>query len=39
MRDASLLVVLDEPTAALDAETRHALFEPFAGRSGLPSGS
>jgi ATP-binding cassette subfamily B protein len=25
-----LLVVLDEPTAALDAETEHALFERYA---------
>jgi ATP-binding cassette, subfamily B, bacterial len=29
MRDAPLLLVLDEPTAALDAETEHALFERF----------
>ncbi len=27
MRDRPLLLVLDEPTAALDAETEHALFE------------
>src|SRR2546422_907077 len=27
MRDGPLLLVLDEPTAALDAETEHALFE------------
>ena len=27
MRDEPLLLVLDEPTAALDAETEHALFE------------
>jgi ATP-binding cassette subfamily B protein len=33
MRDAPLLVVLDEPTAALDAETEHALFERFAAAS------
>jgi ATP-binding cassette subfamily B protein len=30
MRDHPLLVVLDEPTAALDAETEHALFERYA---------
>jgi ATP-binding cassette subfamily B protein len=30
MRDEPLLCVLDEPTAALDAETEHALFERFA---------
>jgi ATP-binding cassette subfamily B protein len=30
MRDDSLLLVLDEPTAALDAETEHALFERYA---------
>jgi ATP-binding cassette subfamily B protein len=30
MRDMPLLVVLDEPTAALDAETEHALFERYA---------
>jgi len=30
MRDAPLVVVLDEPTAALDAETEHALFERYA---------
>jgi ATP-binding cassette subfamily B protein len=30
MRDYPLLLVLDEPTAALDAETEHALFERFA---------
>jgi ATP-binding cassette subfamily B protein len=33
MRDAPLLVVLDEPTAALDAETEHALFERYAERA------
>ena len=31
MREAPLLLVLDEPTAALDADTEHALFERFAG--------
>jgi len=30
MRDQPLLLVLDEPTAALDAETEHALFERYA---------
>jgi ATP-binding cassette subfamily B protein len=30
MRDESLVLVLDEPTAALDAETEHALFERYA---------
>jgi ATP-binding cassette subfamily B protein len=30
MRDEPLLLVLDEPTAALDAETEHALFEQYA---------
>jgi ATP-binding cassette subfamily B protein len=30
MREESLLLVLDEPTAALDAETEHALFERYA---------
>jgi len=30
MRDDPMLLVLDEPTAALDAETEHALFERFA---------
>ena len=39
MREQPLLLVLDEPTAALDAETEHALFERFAaaardGRNG-----
>jgi ATP-binding cassette, subfamily B, bacterial len=31
MRDRPLVLVLDEPTAALDAETEHALFERYAG--------
>jgi ATP-binding cassette subfamily B protein len=31
MRDAPLLLVLDEPTASLDAVTEHALFERYAG--------
>src|SRR5215468_11008903 len=30
MRDQPLVLVLDEPTAALDAETEHALFERYA---------
>jgi ATP-binding cassette subfamily B protein len=36
MRDDPLVLVLDEPTAALDAETEHELFEGFAeaARSG-----
>ncbi len=33
MRDEPLLLVLDEPTAALDAETEHALFDRFAAAS------
>ncbi|HEY0554984.1 MAG TPA: ABC transporter ATP-binding protein, partial [Thermoanaerobaculia bacterium] len=45
MRDQPLLLVLDEPTAALDAETEHALFERYAaathgadGESGAADG-
>jgi ATP-binding cassette subfamily B protein len=40
MRDEPLLLVLDEPTAALDAETEHALFERYAAgaRRDNPSG-
>ena len=30
MREEPLLIILDEPTAALDAETEHALFERYA---------
>jgi ATP-binding cassette subfamily B protein len=30
MRNEPLMLVLDEPTAALDAETEHALFERYA---------
>jgi len=33
MRDQPLLLVLDEPTAALDTETEHALFERYAAAS------
>jgi ATP-binding cassette, subfamily B, bacterial len=33
MRENPLLLILDEPTAALDAETEHALFERFAQAS------
>jgi len=42
MRSAPLLVILDEPTASLDAPTEHALFERFAGaaqRSAAGSGA
>jgi ATP-binding cassette subfamily B protein len=40
MRDNPLLLVLDEPTAALDAETEHALFERYASsaRQGMDEG-
>jgi len=41
MRDRPLVLVLDEPTAALDAETEHALFERYAAavhRSPVESG-
>lgn len=39
MRDGPLVLVLDEPTAALDAETEHALFERYASaaRGGVNS--
>jgi ATP-binding cassette subfamily B protein len=36
MRDRPLLLILDEPTAALDAETEHALFERYAGAARQP---
>ncbi|HET9441715.1 MAG TPA: ABC transporter ATP-binding protein, partial [Acidimicrobiales bacterium] len=40
MRDRPLLLILDEPTAALDAETEHALFERYssASRQGTAEG-
>ncbi len=40
MRERPLLMVLDEPTAALDAETEHALFERYAeaAKAGSPNG-
>ena len=40
MRERPLLLVLDEPTAALDAETEHALFERYAAaaRNGSAEG-
>jgi ATP-binding cassette subfamily B protein len=38
MRDRPLLLVLDEPTAALDAETEHALFERYATAARAGSG-
>ena len=37
MRDDPLLLILDEPTAALDAETEHALFERYAASSKFSS--
>jgi ATP-binding cassette subfamily B protein len=36
MRDDPLVLVLDEPTAALDAETEHALFERYAAAARIP---
>jgi ATP-binding cassette, subfamily B, bacterial len=39
MRDEPLLLVLDEPTAALDAETEHALFDRYAAGARDPSAS
>src|SRR5205814_2797168 len=37
MREQPLLLVLDEPTAALDAETEHALFERYAAAARGPA--
>lgn len=37
MRQRPLVLVLDEPTAALDAETEHALFERFAAAARQPT--
>jgi len=39
MRDQPLLLVLDEPTAALDAETEHALFERYAAAARTGNGN
>jgi ATP-binding cassette subfamily B protein len=39
MRDEPLLLVLDEPTAALDAETEHALFEQYAAGARRETGT
>ena len=39
MRDDPLLLVLDEPTAALDAETEHALFERYAASARSDEGA
>jgi len=38
MRDHPLVLVLDEPTAALAAETEHALFERYAGAATATDG-
>ncbi|MEP6495013.1 MAG: ABC transporter ATP-binding protein [bacterium] len=38
MRDGPLVLVLDEPTAALDSETEHALFERYAAAARAPDG-
>ncbi len=38
MREQPLVLVLDEPTAALDAETEHALFERYAAAAGSSNG-
>ena len=39
MRESPLLLVLDEPTASLDAETEHALFERYASAARGIAGS
>lgn len=39
MRDDPLVLILDEPTAALDAETEHALFERFAAAARTDTGA
>ncbi len=38
MRERPLVLVLDEPTAALDAETEHALFERYAASARAGAG-
>jgi len=38
MRDRPLVLVLDEPTAALDSETEHALFERYAAAARTSDG-
>jgi ATP-binding cassette subfamily B protein len=38
MREQPLVLVLDEPTAALDAETEHDLFERYASRAAAAAG-
>ena len=38
MRDRPVVLVLDEPTAALDAETEHALFERYADAANSTDG-
>jgi ATP-binding cassette subfamily B protein len=39
MRERPLLLILDEPTAALDAETEHALFERYAAAARVDRGA
>ncbi len=39
MRDEPLVLALDEPTAALDAETEHALFERYASGARRANGN